>query len=64
MFEHNTVIGTRPDTASGLRNRRGFGVFADFQSEVDLWRNALGANPVAAGAITGATLAKNSRPGW
>jgi len=64
MFDHNTVIGTRPDTASGLRNRRGFGVFADFQSEADLWRNALGANPVAAGAITGATLSKKSRPGW
>jgi hypothetical protein len=64
MFEHNTVIGTRPDTASGLRNRRGFGVFADFQSEADLWRNSLGANPVAAGAITGATLATTPRPGW
>jgi hypothetical protein len=64
MFDHNTVIGTRPDTASGLRNRRGFGVFADFQSEADLWRNALSANPVAAAAITGATLAKTSRPGW
>jgi hypothetical protein len=64
MFDHNTVIGTRPDTASGLRNRRGFGVFADFQSEADLWRNSLAANPVAAGAITGATLATTSRPGW
>ena len=64
MFDHNTVIGTRPDTASGLRNRRGFGVFADFQSEANLWRNSLAANPVAAAAITGATLAKTSRPGW
>ena len=64
MFDHNTVIGTRPDTASGLRNRRGFGVFADFQSEADLWRNSLAANPVATAAITGATLATTSRPGW
>ena len=48
MFDHNTVIGTRPDTSSGLRNRRGFAVFADFQSEADLWRNSLAANPVAA----------------
>jgi hypothetical protein len=64
MFDHNTVIGTRPDTSSGLRNRRGFGVFADFQSEADLWRNSLTANPVAAAAITGATLATSSRPGW
>jgi hypothetical protein len=64
MFDHNTVIGTRPDTASGLRNRRGFAVFADFQSEADLWRNSLAANPVAAGAITGATLATTSRSRW
>jgi hypothetical protein len=64
MFDHNTVIGTRPDRSSGLRNRRGFGVFADFQSEADLWRNTLTANPVAAAAITGATLATSSRPGW
>ncbi|HEX3456007.1 MAG TPA: right-handed parallel beta-helix repeat-containing protein, partial [Gaiellaceae bacterium] len=64
MFDHNTVIGTRPDTSSGLRNRRGFGVFADFESQADLWRNTLTANPVATGAITGATLAKTSRPDW
>jgi Right handed beta helix region len=64
MFDHNTVIGTRPDTASGLRNRRGFGVFADFQSEASLWRNSLTANPVAVGAFTGATLATTSSPGW
>jgi hypothetical protein len=64
MFDHNTVIGTRPDTSSGLLNRRGFGVFADFESQADLWRNTLTANPVATGAITGATLAKTSRPDW
>lgn len=64
MFDHNTVLETRPDLRSGLRNRRGFGVLADFQSEADLWRNTLGSNPVAAGALTGATLATTSRPGW
>ena len=64
MFDHNTVIGARPDTSTGLRIRRGFAVLADFQSEADLWRNSLAANPVAAGAITGATLAKTARPGW
>ncbi|HJQ50432.1 MAG TPA: right-handed parallel beta-helix repeat-containing protein [Gaiellaceae bacterium] len=64
MFDHNTVIGTRADKASGLRNRRGYGVFADFQSEASLWRNSLAANPVAVGAFTGATLATTSRPGW
>jgi hypothetical protein len=64
MFDHNTVIGTRPDTASGLRNRRGIAVFADFQSEADLWHNRLVANPVAVNAITNAILRTRSRPGW
>jgi hypothetical protein len=64
MFDHNTVIGTRPDTSSGLRNRRGFAVLADFQSEADLWRNRLVANPVAMGATTNAILRTTSRPGW
>jgi hypothetical protein len=64
MFDHNTVIGTRPDTSSELRNRRGIGIFADFQSEADLWRNRLVANAVATGAITNATLRTTSRPGW
>jgi hypothetical protein len=64
MFEHNAVIGTRPDTASGLTDRRGFGVFADFEAEADLWQNSLTANPVATGAVTGATLERTSQPGW
>ena len=52
MFEHNTVVGTRPDTSSGIRTRRGLGVLASFQSEADLWGNELVANPVAEGAVT------------
>ncbi|HEY2741266.1 MAG TPA: right-handed parallel beta-helix repeat-containing protein [Gaiellaceae bacterium] len=64
MFDHNTVIGTRADTSSGLRNRRGLAVLADFQSEADLWRNRLVANPVATGATTNAILRTTSRPGW
>jgi hypothetical protein len=64
MFDHNTVIGTRPDASSGIRTRRGLAVLADFQAEADLWRNTLTANPVAAGAVTGATLVRTSRPGW
>jgi hypothetical protein len=64
MFDHNTVIGTRPDVASGIRTRRGFAVLADFQAEADLWRNTLAANPVATGAVTGATLERTSHPGW
>ncbi|HKN64079.1 MAG TPA: right-handed parallel beta-helix repeat-containing protein [Gaiellaceae bacterium] len=64
MFDHNSVIGTRADTASGLRNRRGLAVLADFQSEADLWRNRLVGNPVAMATTTNAILRKTSRPGW
>lgn len=64
MFDHNTVIGTRADTGSGLRNRRGLAVLADFQSEADLWRNRLVGNPVAVDATANAILRKTSRPGW
>ena len=52
MFDHNTVVGTRPNTSSGLRTQRGFGVLASFQSEADLWQNRLVANPIAAGEVT------------
>ena len=64
MFDHNSVIGTRADTASGLRNRRGLAVLADFQSEADLWRNRLVGNPVAMATTTNGILRKSSRPGW
>jgi nitrous oxidase accessory protein NosD len=64
MFDHNTVIATRPDTSSGLRNRRGFAVLADFQSEADLWQNRLVANPVTMGATGNAILRTTSRPSW
>ena len=64
MFDHNTVIGTRSDVASGIRTRRGIAVLADFQAEAALWRNTLTGNPVALGAVTGATFERTSRPGW
>jgi hypothetical protein len=64
MFDHNTVVGTRADTASGIRTRRGFGVLASFQSEASLWQNRLVANPVAMGAIWNSTLRTESDPGW
>jgi hypothetical protein len=51
MIEHNTVVGTRPDTASGNPSRNGVGVLSSFQSEADLRGNQLSANPVATGAI-------------
>jgi hypothetical protein len=64
MFDHNTVVGTRPDNSSGLRTRRGFGVLASFQSEADLWQNRLVANPVAAGELMNSTLETRRSPSW
>jgi hypothetical protein len=51
MFEHNTVVATRDDSAGGDRSRRGFGVLASFQSEAELRGNELAANPAPVGAI-------------
>jgi Right handed beta helix region len=51
MIEHNTVVGTRPDNASGNPTRRGFGVLASFQSQADLRGNQLSTNPVPMGAV-------------
>jgi len=64
MFEHNTVVNTRPDRASGDPTRRGFGVLASFYSEASLWQNRLAANPVAAGAVTSSSLETSRRPAW
>ena len=64
MFEHNTVVGTRPDLASGDPTRRGFGILASFYSEAHLWQNRVAGNPVAVGAVTSSTLSTTSRPGW
>jgi hypothetical protein len=64
MFEHNTVVGTRPDRASGDPTRRGIGVLASFYSEADLWQNRLAGNPVAAGAVTNSMLKTTSRADW
>ena len=41
MIEHNTVVGTRPDSASGNPTRRGFGVLASFQSLAELRGNQI-----------------------
>jgi nitrous oxidase accessory protein NosD len=64
MFEHNTVVGTRPDVGSGDPTRRGFGVLVSFYSEASLWQNRLAANPVAAGAVQSSSLQTTSRPDW
>ncbi|HJQ74830.1 MAG TPA: hypothetical protein VJ814_08085, partial [Gaiellaceae bacterium] len=64
MFDHNTVVGTRSDAASGIRTRRGIAVLADFQSEANLWQNRLVANPVATGAVTNAIVRRTSQSAW
>jgi hypothetical protein len=56
MFEHNTVIGTRPDVASGNPTRRGVGLLASFMSEAEVSDNALSANPVPMGTVTNSLI--------
>jgi nitrous oxidase accessory protein NosD len=56
MFEHNTVIGTRPDAASGNPTRRGVGLLASFLSEAEVSDNALSANPVPMGTVTNSLI--------
>jgi Right handed beta helix region len=57
MIEHNTVVGTKPDPASGNPTRAGFGVLASFQSEADLRGNQLSTNPVPMGAVINSQIA-------
>jgi hypothetical protein len=56
MFERNTVIGTRPDVASGNPTRRGVGLLASFMSEAEVSDNALTANPVPMGTVTNSLI--------
>jgi hypothetical protein len=64
MFEHNTVVGTRDDSAGGDASRRGFGLLASFQSEADVHDNQLAANPVPIGTVTDAYIRRTTTPGW
>ena len=64
MFDHNTVVGTRPNGSSGLRTQRGFAVLASFESEANLWQNRLVANPVAADAVTNSTVQRTQESAW
>jgi len=57
MIEHDTVVGTRPDVASGNPTRRGVGVLASFQSQADLRGNQLASNPVPMGAVIDSQIA-------
>ena len=57
MIEHNTVVGTRPDIASGNPTRRGFGILASFQSEADLRGNQIRSNPIPMGAVINSQIA-------
>ena len=64
MFEHNTVVGTRDDSAGGNASRRGFGLLASFQSEADVHDNQLAANPVPIGTVTNSYIRRTTTPGW
>ncbi|HWB23239.1 MAG TPA: right-handed parallel beta-helix repeat-containing protein [Gaiellaceae bacterium] len=57
MIEHNTVLDTRADVASGNPTRRGFGVLASFQSQASLRGNQLSSNPVPMGAVINSEIA-------
>jgi hypothetical protein len=57
MIEHNTVVDTRPDIASGDPTRRGIGVLADFQSQADLRGNQLRSNPIPMSAVMNSEIA-------
>jgi nitrous oxidase accessory protein NosD len=64
MFERNTVVATRDDSAAGDRSRRGFGLLSSFQSEADVHDNRLSANPVPMGTVVQSTIRESAQPGW
>ena len=57
MIDHNTVVGTRSDRASGNPTRAGFGVLASFQSLAELRGNQIASNPVPMGAVINSEIA-------
>ena len=59
-IEHNLVVGTRPDEASGNLWRLGFGVLASYNSEAMLKANVLDGNPHPMRAVLDSTLAAES----
>ncbi len=63
-FVRNTVVGTRPDPASGNRLRRGVALLASFESEARIWQNRLVANPVATTAVTDSLVRTTAASGW
>jgi nitrous oxidase accessory protein NosD len=64
MFERNTVVATRDDSAGGNLSRRGFGLLASFQSEADVHENRLAANPVPMGAVISSSIREAAEPNW
>jgi len=57
MIEHNTVVGTRSDSASGNATRAGYGVLSSFQSLAELRGNQIASNPVPMGAVINSEIA-------
>ena len=59
-IEHNLVVGTKSDAASGNRWRLGFGVLSSYNSEAELKGNILDANPHPMRAVLDSTLSTSS----
>jgi nitrous oxidase accessory protein NosD len=57
-LEHNTVLGTRPDVASGDRSRLGYGIVSHLGAIADLEGNRLVGNARPVGAFVGAQLSQ------
>jgi len=64
MFEDNTVVATRDDSAGGNASRRGFGILSSFQSEADVHDNRLTANPVPMGTVVDSSIRETAKPNW
>lgn len=55
-IDRNTVSATRRDDAGGNKMRAGFGLEIEFESEAELGRNDLGANPRSLGIFLGSSI--------
>lgn len=55
-IERNSVVGTKPDLASGDRTRLGFGIVSHYGAHAELDRNRLAQNARPVGSFLSATL--------
>jgi len=55
-IDRNAVSATRRDDMGGNKMRAGFGLEVEFESEAELGRNDLAANPRSLGVFLGSTI--------